>query len=212
MPEWLVFGELQKGGLGGRTFMKQVTRITSDWLPRLARGTPLCVMGEPLPAPAPAFDKKTGVVHCYRAPTFGEQGWKLPALKSRALPSPASATVFGRALLDGAACKQLRPLMARLALPSALLDEGSAQSRSVALLGALASPPSAARARISTLSSHGESLLSPMVDSRASLSECWKSEPTFLMAELREWLPEELRPRLDAKWAGAVQRFLAKEA
>lgn len=74
-PGLVVYHEMIKGKT--RYYMKGVTVINLQWLPRLVPS--LCTFAKPLDQPEPWYDSRKDDVRCHMSGSFGDQHWPLPA-------------------------------------------------------------------------------------------------------------------------------------
>ncbi|XP_043797210.1 probable ATP-dependent RNA helicase kurz isoform X2 [Apis laboriosa] len=90
-PEWVVYQEIYETN---KMYMRGVTAIESEWLPKFAPS--LCQLGDPLTNPPPRYDPETGKIMCSITGTFGRaEGKVFPKLKqfvSSLLSTPQSIT------------------------------------------------------------------------------------------------------------------------
>lgn len=182
MPEYVVCNEVVHGS---RPWMRGVTQIDPSWLPRLAAGTPLCSLSDPLETPQPFYDADRDEVRCSVTPTFGDRAWKLPAFEIKHPTGEASCRWFARALLEGSvisAFKQLTPLLKSRPVQ---ITRRALEKRVVLLVDAL-------------------SRATPQIDCLDTLRARWSHDPTFLQDLVAMWLPKDKHAALASIWALVV--------
>jgi ATP-dependent RNA helicase DHX37/DHR1 len=192
MPEMIVALEIvQSSGALEKPYLRKVSQIDPEWLPKLAAGTPMVSFGPLLPMPAPWYDVETDSVRGWHEPVFGPARWRLPSV-SQPITDPAlGVRYFARCLLEGDIVRPLKQFAGAYSAPPELLTKGGAQRRIMALLAALESPPSAGP----VMSKHG-------------LLQVWMTSPTFLLDELAEWLPAPQAAVLHKAWMAIVKEEL----
>ncbi|CAG8456674.1 4925_t:CDS:10 [Dentiscutata erythropus] len=75
-PDFVVFQELQRTN---KVWMKGITIIKPEWLPKL--GKSLCVFSKPKELPAPKLRRNDDEMTAYVTPCFGPKSWELPPIK-----------------------------------------------------------------------------------------------------------------------------------
>nr|CAD7265409.1 unnamed protein product [Timema shepardi] len=175
-PDWVVYQEVYETN---KLYMRGVTRIEPEYLPRLAPS--LCSMSEPLKEPCPYYSAKSGKMFCFFSGTFGRQAWRLPLME---VEFPAGAQAFkwlARFLLDGSVCPELsrfRHLL--LSAPESMTNSWTnLQVRTKALL---------------------KELVDRGVNSRSMLLAEWETDPSYLLAAYKLWLPRSAHGDLVAMW------------
>nr|CAD7445397.1 unnamed protein product [Timema bartmani] len=175
-PDWVVYQEVYETN---KLYMRGVTRIEPEYLPRLAPS--LCSLSEPLKEPCPYYSAKSGKMFCFFSGTFGRQAWKLPLVE---VEFPAGSQVFkwlARFLLDGSMCPELsrfRPLL--LSAPESMTNSWTnLQVRTKTML---------------------KELMDRGVNSRSMLLAEWEIDPSYLLNAYKLWLPRSAHGDLVAMW------------
>lgn len=176
-PRFVVFQELQDTG---RLFMRTVSAIEPEWLPRLCPGQ--CACSPPLPHPPPSYHAPTGLVMCHVTVKFGPAQWPLPAPVCVQFPKGEERyrqlAVF---LLSGQVAPALAPFTEALLAPPVVMTRSWArlQPRTEAVLGALRGAG---------------------VDTGSALQAQWKQDPHFLLSAYLQWLPHVLHEKIERLW------------
>nr|CAD7403530.1 unnamed protein product [Timema cristinae] len=175
-PDWVVYQEVYETN---KLYMRGVTRIEPEYLPRLAPS--LCSMSEPLKEPRPYYSAKSGKMFCFVSGTFGRQAWRLPLME---VEFPVGAQTFqwlARFLLDGSVCPELsrfRHLL--LSAPESMTNSWTnLQVRTKRLL---------------------KELVDRGVNSRSMLLAEWETDPSYLLDAYKLWLPRSAHGDLVAMW------------
>jgi len=186
MPDLIAASDIvQSSGATRRHLLRGCSEVDGDVLADAAAGTPLVLVGPALPAPQPDFHAPSDAVRAWHEPLFGDARWRLPAVPRPVRDDAVAARCFGRALLEGRVVPSLRPFAAHAVAPPDLITKGGSQSRVRVLLAALAAhdPPTA---------------------SRAALAHRWASDPSYLLLELKLWLPAAQAAALAQAWPAIV--------
>jgi len=207
LPEYIVYGTLQRSTRGDTTYMNCLTVVDGSWLAFVDGGT-LVQWGAPLMSPAPSYDPERDSVMCYSVPTYGSHKWPLPAVQRRLVDatrhadnrnaSSGSSTIdqilpfrwFGRLLLEGQILPELRSCFAKSKLkdsPSSLTQATPTQ-RGAALTNRLA----------------GEGVLT-----LASLLEVLSRKNDFLSEELKSFVVTEYRKDFRRVWEQVLSRAVS---
>ena len=171
----VVFHELVQGKT--KLYMKGVTVIHFDWLPRLVPS--LCTFSKPLELPAPRYDAKLDDIRCHMSGVFGELRWPLNPVD---LPYPETSDryrYFARFLLEGEIFPALAKYTAQLKNKPAILNKPWSKARVVALL---------------------QPLIDHKVDTKAKLEAKWVENKRFLLDAYALWLDSDLHQELVASW------------
>eukprot|EP00741_Cyanophora_paradoxa_P005875 tig00000113_g5693.t1 len=178
-PDFLVYREIIRTS---RPYMRGVTAISPDWLPRLA-GPTLVQLGPPLDAPPPRYDAESDGAVCWRQPTYGPRGWELPPVRGPHPDPQRRCALFGRALLEGKAYPAFASFTPQLDTKPSVL--AASDTRLLA--------HGKASALVAALASRG-------VESRKTAEAAWAADPRFLLEEVASWLPAAERRALAAAW------------
>lgn len=174
-PGYLVYHGLVQGKT--KLYMKDVSIVQPEWLPKLVPG--LCSFGKPLDSPAPYYSTELDEVRCWLSGTFGPRRW---ALRPSDLPFPDGPDryrYFARFLLEGIVCPQLLQYVDNLKNKPEIMNKPWVKERVVAVL---------------------QPLVEGQIDSRAKLLVRWKTEPTFLLHEYALWLDPAHHAILASQW------------
>ncbi|XP_011302239.1 probable ATP-dependent RNA helicase kurz [Fopius arisanus] len=175
-PEWVVYQEIYETN---KIYMRGVTAIEAEWLPKFVPG--LCRMGEPLVEPSPRWDETSGKVLCHVGGTFGRAGWELPIMEIEYPKGIEAVRWFARFLLEGKVCGKLQRFV------KVLLSNPSCINKSWAKL-------------LPRTEGITRSLLAKGVMNRERLIEVWGEDRGFLLQSYKKWLPEAAHPELSAMW------------
>eukprot|EP01138_Halocafeteria_seosinensis_P014745 gb/GECG01015053.1/.p1 GENE.gb/GECG01015053.1/~~gb/GECG01015053.1/.p1 ORF type:complete len:1494 (+),score=233.91 gb/GECG01015053.1/:1-4482(+) len=175
MPNWIVFEEIISTS---RSFMRGVSAIDPNWLPKFAGDTPICRLGKPLEDPLPYYDKKRDGVLAYVRPYYGDYRWELP-LYLITYPQHGNLTkekvkIFARALLEGEVFPQLKPLRSYYISPPSHLTRALSSRTTFH--------------DIVTMLEEGQSGIEGPICSSRSLVEIWKKNPRYLFSEIKRLL------------------------
>ena len=174
-PDLVVFHELVQGKT--KLYMKGVTVVHFDWLPRLVPS--LCTFSKPLELPAPRYDPKLDDIRCHMSGVFGELRWPLNPVD---LPYPETSDryrYFARFLLEGEIFPALAKYTAQLKNKPAILNKPWSKARVVALL---------------------QPLIDHKIDSKAKLEAKWADDKRFLLDAYALWLDSAVHRELVASW------------
>ncbi|XP_068939394.1 probable ATP-dependent RNA helicase DHX37 [Petaurus breviceps papuanus] len=176
LPEFVVYQEIVETT---KMYMRGVSAVEAAWIPVLLPS--YCHFEKPLEDPPPSYCSKTGRVVCHRASTFYRVGWQLPAVQVGYPEGLERYKYFAKFFLEGEVFKKL------------------AQHRSCLL-----SSPSTMLKTWAKLQPRTESLLKGLVsktaDCRDALQKAWKQEPTYLLSEYCEWLPQAMHNEVSKLW------------
>ncbi|XP_063988922.1 probable ATP-dependent RNA helicase kurz [Diachasmimorpha longicaudata] len=175
-PEWVVYQEIYETN---KIYMRGVTAIEPEWLPKFASG--LCRMGEPLVEPAPRWDDETGKVMCHLTGSFGRAGWELPAMEVEFPAGVEGVRWFARFLLEGHVCGKLKRFV------KVLLANPNSVNKSWAKL-------------LPRTEAITKTLLGRGVMSREKLLEVWREDRGFLLESYKKWVPEATHAEVTAMW------------
>ncbi|XP_029679744.1 probable ATP-dependent RNA helicase kurz [Formica exsecta] len=175
-PEWVVYQELYETN---KIYMRNVTAIEPEWLPKFA--PTLCNLSEPLIDPPPRYDRETGKIICRVCGTFGSAGWKLPPMDIEHPLTVDGIKWFAFFFLEGQICPKLKRFV-----PSLLTTPGSI-TKSWAKL-------------IPRTQAIVQALLSHEIMSKDKLLQIWSSDKKFLLAPYQKWLPESAHMEVAFLW------------
>jgi ATP-dependent RNA helicase DHX37/DHR1 len=201
LPRWVCFDSLiQKTTNKGSTvtIMKTITPIDVEWLGKLAKGSRLLTLGEPLLTPTPSYDADKDIILCSVTTKYGIHGWEIPPIRMEMFPliqTPQRATNFmvddsfrwfARFLLEGKVLPELSGLAGLLNDDTSLITR-KAPSGKVALL-------------VSALSTAG-------IDSAAALRNYWDTvDNKYLFKHLKSWIKPEKAAEAKRLWIETVKR------
>ncbi|XP_044514671.1 probable ATP-dependent RNA helicase DHX37 [Gracilinanus agilis] len=176
LPDFVVYQEIVETT---KMYMRGVSAVEAEWIPTLLPS--YCHFEKPLEEPPPAYCPESGRVVCHRASTFYRVGWPLPAVQVDYPEGLERYKHFARFLLEGEVFEPLRcHRNCLLSSPSTMLKTwAKLQPRTESLLKAL---------------------VSRKADCRNALQEAWKQEPTYLLSEYCEWLPQALHSEVSRLW------------
>ena len=156
-----------------------VIAVQPDWIPVLVPS--LCTFSKPLEEHPPRYDSEAGVVKCHMRCTFGPRSWQVPAQELEYPAGLERYKWFAKFLLEGkvvAAFTKFAPF--------------------------LLSPPVTMIKSWAKLQPRTEILLSELVsgnaDSKMALMAAWKKDPKFLLAALKQWIPQSKHAELSLLW------------
>ncbi|XP_071946608.1 probable ATP-dependent RNA helicase DHX37 [Antedon mediterranea] len=176
LPEFLVYQEIIETT---KPYMKGVIAIEPGWLAMLL--PQLCTFSKPQEKPSPRYDPITGTVRCHRTATFGRNAWQLPSQELEFPPSPDRFKWFARFLLEGQVFSELKKYTSCLLSPPSTMIKTWAklQPRTQTMLNTLAIK---------------------RVDSKDTLIQACQENNHYLIAALKEWLPESKHEELSRSW------------
>lgn len=175
-PAFVVYNELVNTS---RIYMQRISAVEPTWLVRQAEA--LCTFSKPLSDPAPWYDQLGDEVMCWVTPNFGTHVWELPLHKMPLKKGKHRTAVFASALLQG------KVLPSFSSLHSCLTNDPSI----------ILKPESQALKRVSDLLHR---LSSNMVDTRASLRDCWTKDAHFLYSEIMSWVQSNYQVKVKDIW------------
>lgn len=161
-------------------YLRGVTEVTKNWLPRLAGNGPMCVFSAPLETPQPFFDSEKDSVLCYETPRFGPHLWELPATV-REFPKE-DAAVFkwvARLLLEGKILPQVGILTSFYASSPAMINKPQIPVKAVTLIQALKKEG---------------------IVSKKTLMAAWKRNASYLRAEIAVWVLPRYQSAVQLIW------------
>ena len=212
LPKWIcyetVIRKTLKDGITSIAIMKKITPIDPSWLGRLAEGSRLLTIGEPLASPFPTYDQPNDVILCSVQTKFGCYGWEISpvqrdmfktleqktSLKNTVYMKDDSFRWFARFLLEGKVFQDLRELVEMYNdHPSIItrrqnLASGNAHSQNakVTLL-------------VSALSQAG-------IDNGAALQKHWtETDSKFLFHAIKRWVKSDFVSKFQAIWTKCVK-------
>ena len=150
----------------------------------------MCTFSKPLQDPAPRYDSEAGLVKCHMTCTFGPRSWQVPAQELEYPTGLDKYKWFGKFLLEGRVVPALSKFVPfLLGAPVTMIKSwAKLQPRTDVLLS---------------------ELVSGSADSKMALMEAWKKNPKFLMAALKQWIPEGKHAELTLMWPPKEWNFLA---
>ncbi|XP_043797209.1 probable ATP-dependent RNA helicase kurz isoform X1 [Apis laboriosa] len=175
-PEWVVYQEIYETN---KMYMRGVTAIESEWLPKFAPS--LCQLGDPLTNPPPRYDPETGKIMCSITGTFGRAGWKLPIMNMEYPLSIDGVKWFACFFLEGKVFPKLKQFV------SSLLSTPQSITKAWAKL-------------IPRTQEMTQLLLSHGIMSKVQLLETWKADRNFLLSAYQKWLPESMHGHIMIIW------------
>ena len=156
-----------------------VIAVEPDWIPVLVPS--LCTFSKPLEDPPPRYDSEAGIVKCHMTCTFGPRSWQIPAQEIEYPAGLDRYKWFARFLLEGkvvAALAKFVPFL--LYAPVTMIKSwAKLQPRTEVLLS---------------------ELVSENADSKKALKATWKKDPTFLLAAIKQWIPQSKHGELSLMW------------
>eukprot|EP00038_Savillea_parva_P001990 m.109051 g.109051 ORF g.109051 m.109051 type:complete len:1221 (+) comp10686_c1_seq1:183-3845(+) len=176
-PEFVTFRELQRGKT--RLYMRGLTIIHSEWLPRLVPAR--CTFAKPLENPAPRYDEEKDDIRCYMAGEFGNLRWPMPPIElSMPSDNPDRYRYFARFLMDGTLFPVLQPFNKHLKnRPDIFNKHWISKERVVAVL---------------------QPLVDRQIDTKAKLVAVWEKQPRFLLQAVALWLDSDHHDTLVNLW------------
>ncbi|RUS81416.1 hypothetical protein EGW08_010800 [Elysia chlorotica] len=162
-----------------RLYMRGLCCVESHWFPELAPS--YCILSKPLEDPAPNFDPASGKVMCHQSGSFGRCNWEIPALEREYPDSVDCFRWFARFLLEGQVFPKLEQFKSSLVLaPSTMVKSwAKLQPKTETFLKAL---------------------LAKGTNTRDTLADVWKQEPSFLQREYLEWVQESQHAAVLTQW------------
>jgi ATP-dependent RNA helicase DHX37/DHR1 len=167
-----------------RKWIKGVTVIKDTWLTSLG----LTNRGSILEKPEPRYNAKIDGCFGFCSPTYGPKLWELP-LTEVELSSPLDkSSCFALALLDGKVPIFQHPHQSVFVLLQPFL---------VSKPTVLMKPWARNQSRVQTLLNR---LIATNSFTKTALLKQWEVEPSFLMKEYIQWLPQEFHKVLMLHW------------
>lgn len=166
-------------------YLRGVTEVTKNWLPRLAGNGPMCVFSAPLETPQPFFDAEKDSVLCYETPRFGPHLWELPA-SVREFPKNDAAVFkwMARLLLEGKILPQVGILTSFYASSPAMINKPQIPVKAMTLIQALKKEG---------------------IVSKKTLLATWKRNASFLKAEISAWVLPRYQSAVQLIWPFVVR-------
>ena len=166
-------------------YLRGITTISKQWLPRLASDNPMCVFSEPLETPAPFYDSKTDSMMCYLIPRYGPHLWELSAYKTKYPKQDATVYKwFAKQLLEG----QILPFFALItsfyASSPSMLTKPQLPIKAMTLINALKKE---------------------QIVTKKQLMQMWKKNPTYLKNELSSWILPRYQKILETVWPTLIK-------
>jgi ATP-dependent RNA helicase DHX37/DHR1 len=211
LPKWIcyetVIRKTMKDGITSISIMKKITPIDPSWLGRLAEGSRLLSIGEPVASPLPTYDPKNDVILCSVQTKFGSHGWEIPpvqrdmykilaqrsTLKSTIFMQDDSFRWFARFLLEGKVLQELKDLT------EMYNDHPSIITRRSSLVGGNVHGQIAkVTLLVSALSQAG-------IDNVAALQKHWaENDSKFLHSAMKRWVKSGLESKFLTIWKKCV--------
>ena len=186
-PEYVVYVDVIQ--TAKRPYLARATAVDGAWL--VDDAPAMTSLSAALEDPAPRYAPGRDAVVTFHQPHFGRHRWALPLhAKPAAAAEPGACGAFAAALLSGAVSPPVGDLRERLAAKPSICarPEGKSQRRVGELVHALR------RRGVAT---------------RAALVAAWRSDATFLLPELRDWMRSGQGHALERAWpkivAGAAE-------
>lgn len=174
--EYVVYRELVQTK---KTYMKGVTAIHPSWLCSL--GTALCQLSKPLETPPPRYDAEADTIRCFVSPTYGPNAWTLPVQEADMEDGVDRYKYFMRFLLEGKIIPSLKALRENLSgRPSLITAPTTTQHKILAFL---------------------QTLSSNKVYNKKTLMAKLKTQPKFLLAEMKLWVNLQTHELLEQLWS-----------
>jgi ATP-dependent RNA helicase DHX37/DHR1 len=200
-PKWVIFDQVQsKQQLMGpdgtlislresndgieRKWIKGITVIKDTWLTSLE----LTNRGSILDQPEPRYHSKNDACLGFCSPTYGPKLWELPLTEVELTSPMDKASCFAQALLEGKVSIVQHPNQSVFVLLRPYLV-----SKATIMMKPWARNQSRVHALLNKL------ICSSSLN-RAALLKQWEIDPSFLMKEYMQWLPEELHKSLAQHW------------
>lgn len=212
LPKWICYETLirkvLKDGIASIAIMKKITPIDPSWIGRLAEGSRLLTIGEPLVSPLPTYDQMNDVVLCSVKTKFGCYGWEVSpiqrdmfktleqesAIKNTAYMPDDSFRWFARFLLEGKVFYELKGLIELYNDPPSIITRrqnlaGGHQQSQITKVTLL----------VSALSQSG-------IDSGAALQKHWAvKDSKFLFNAMKRWVKSEFNSKFQTQWIKCVK-------
>ena len=186
-PEYVVYVDVIQ--TAKRPYLARATAVDGAWL--VDDAPAMTSLSAALEDPAPRYAPGRDAVVTFHQPHFGRHRWALPLhAKPAAAADSGACGAFAAALLSGAVSPPVGDLRERLAAKPSICarPEGKSQRRVGELVHALR------RRGVAT---------------RAALVAAWRSDATFLLPELRDWMRSGQGHALERAWpkivAGAAE-------
>ncbi|KAI0211448.1 putative ATP-dependent RNA helicase DHX37 [Lamellibrachia satsuma] len=178
-PQYVVYQYIDETS---HMYMKGVSVAEPDWLPLFVPS--FCSFSKPLDKPPPCYSDK-GHIICHMTSTFGPHFWDMPPVE---LEYPAGLDRykwFAKCLLEGTVfTKLLKFVPVLLSAPVTMVKPwANLQPRTVSLLKAL---------------------VVEEIDSKQRLTQTWRDQPSYLLDEYCEWIPEAKHKQLKTVWPPCV--------
>lgn len=163
-----------------RVYLRGVTTINKQWLPRLANDNPVCVFSEPLETPSPFFDEKKDCMMCYVIPRYGPHLWEMPAyLMKYPLHDQNVYKWFAKQLLEGKVVSFFGLITTFYSSSPSMLTKPQLPIKAMTLINALKKEQCV---------------------TKKQLIQCWKKSDSFLRNELNAWILPRYQKILDVAW------------
>jgi len=176
LPEYVIYQEVVETS---KLFMKGVIAVEPDWIPVLIPN--MCTFSKPLEDPAPRYDSEAGIVKCHMTCTFGPRSWQVPAQELEYPRGLDKYKWFAKFLLEGkvvTALSKFVPFL--LGAPVTMIKSwAKLQPRTEVLLS---------------------ELVSSSANSKMAVMAAWKKDPKFLLAALKQWIPQSKHAELTLMW------------
>jgi ATP-dependent RNA helicase DHX37/DHR1 len=211
LPKWICYESLirktLKDGQTSIAIMKQITPIDPAWLGRLADGSRLLKIGEPLVSPLPTYDENNDVVLCGVRTKFGCYGWELPPVRRDMYTTLQQQSInscvympddsfrwFARFLLEGKVFLDLKDVVDTYNDHPSMITRRSASGASTS-----SSHVTKVTLLVSALSNAG-------IDNAAALRKHWaENDSKFLFNIMKRWVKPEHTISFQKVWIKSVK-------
>ena len=173
-------GKVEIETMRNRIYLRGVTNINRQWLPRLAANNPMCIFSEPLETPCPFYDEKTDSIQCFVIPRYGPHLWELNAYQT-IFPETNQNIYkwFAKQLLEGKIISFFTLITTFYSSSPSMLTKPQLPIKAMTLINSLKK----------------EHCLS-----KKQLIACWKKNNTWLKSELNSWILPKYQKILDVVW------------
>ncbi|KAL7749382.1 putative ATP-dependent RNA helicase DHR1 [Sorochytrium milnesiophthora] len=198
---YLIDADAQDADVPSRVFMKCLTAVELDWIVKVVPS--MCTFGKPMETPTPRYSKDLDTVTCFTEPTVGPHAWTLPLAEVpfRLLLSGHSALLVS----SSSSKSQQAPVDAYKWFARSLLEGKVAPSE----LWAAMQPHWLSKPTMLTKATFGNqkriadlvrALAAHNILSRKQLVEAWAKTPSYLLEQVKLWLPADQHNKLTAAW------------
>ena len=199
LPKWICYETLTRKALKDGSpvaIMKRITPINPTWLGKIASGSELLSLGEPIPAPPPVYNKAIDAIQCSVRTKFGQYGWEISPVRKdmySALQSGKSLHFgpddsfrwFARYLLEGKVLEELSGVADLIGDPPSTITQQRSSTK-VSLL-------------VAALSSEG-------IDTADELCKHWvTTNDKFLFGVMKRWVDKDMADAFQRQWIACVK-------